>query len=87
MACSAIRRELGNCVVRSCGGGVIAVVTGVAGIGRGIVISVVAGRAIAGNGGVRAVQGVVIIVNWEGGRFPARRGGVAHRTIRRKPQR
>ena len=37
----AIRWELGGCVVRRCGGGVIAVVTGVAGIGCGIVITVV----------------------------------------------
>ena len=66
-----------------CGcGRIIAVVTGVAGIWRGIVISVVAGSTIACNGGVRPVQGVIIIVNWEGGRFPTRRGGVAHRAIR-----
>ena len=65
-----------------CGcGRIIAVVTGVAGIWRGIVISVVAGRAIAGNGGVRAVQGVVIIVNWEGGRFPAG-GGATFSSMR-----
>ena len=82
MARRAIRWELGGCVVRRCGGGVIAVVTGVAGIGRGIVITVVAGSTIAGNGRVRPVQGVIIIVNWEGGRFPTRRGGVAHRAIR-----
>ena len=82
MARRAIRWELGGCVVRRCGGGVIAVVTGVAGIWRGIVVAVVAGRTIACNGGVRPVQGVIIIVNWEGGRFPAGGGGVAHRTIR-----
>ena len=82
VASRAIRRELSCGVVRGCCGGVVAVVTGVAGIGRGIVISVVAGRAIAGNGGVRAVQGVVIIVNWEGGRFPAGGGGMTHRAVR-----
>jgi hypothetical protein len=82
VASSAIRGELSCGVVRCCGGSVVTVVTGVAGIWRCIVIAVVAGRAIAGNGRVRAVQGVIIIVNREGRWFPTRCGGVAHRTIR-----
>ena len=49
VASRAIRRELGNCVVRSCGSRIIAVVTSVAGVRCGIVIPVVAGRAIVGN--------------------------------------
>jgi len=50
MATGAIRGELGPCVVGTGRGGIIAVVATVAGIGRIVVITVVAGSAIIGNG-------------------------------------
>ena len=55
------------------------------GIGRIVVIAVVAGRAIVGNGNVRPVQNVIIVVNREGCRIPAGRSRMAHRTIRGQP--
>ena len=82
VASRAIRWELSGCVVRSGCGSIIAVVTGVTSVRCCIVIPVVASSTIACNGRVRAVQGVVIIVDRESCWFPSWCGGVAHRTIR-----
>lgn len=56
-------------------------------IGRVVVIPVVAGSTIAGNGRVCPVQRIIIVVNRECSRFPARRSGMAHRAIRGDIQR
>ncbi len=66
---------------------VIGGVTADTSIGGCIVIAVVAGSTVIGNGSVRAGKRIIIIVNREGGRFPAGRRGVAHRTIRWQVQR
>ena len=81
MATGTIRGELSGGVVRTCRGGIIAVVTGVAGIGRVVVVAVVAGGTISCNCGVCTVQGIVIIVDRESGWFPTGRRGVTHRTV------
>ena len=66
--------------------GIIRCVTTVAGIRRGVVIAVVASGAVVGDGRVCSVQRIIIVVDRERRRFPASRGGVAHRTIRREIQ-
>ena len=49
---------------------------------RGVVIiAVVTSGAIISNYGMSTVQGVIIIVNRECGRSPARSGCVAHRAV------
>ena len=57
-----------------------------AGVGRVVVVAVVAGVAIVGNGAVGPVQRVHGIVVVKSGRFPAD-GGVAGRTVGRHAQR
>ncbi len=67
--------------------GIISRVATVAGIGRIVVVAVVAGSAVVGNSRVRPVQSIIVVVNRERSGFPARFGGMAHGTIRRDVQR
>ena len=72
---------------REAGSGVLGVVCRViirqmaayTGVRRIVVIAIV--TLYTAGAGVRTIQNPIIVVNREGGRRPARRGGVAHRTI------
>jgi len=55
-------------------------------VGRVVVIAVVTGRAVVGNGSVRSIQFVEIIVVGKSRRRPAGLGGMATRTIGAQPQ-
>lgn len=57
------------------------------GIRRIVVLPVVTGCAVVGNRGVRAVEGVIVVVNGKSSRCPIRRGGVAACAIGREIQR
>ena len=70
VASGAIGWELLGDVVRISRLVIIGRMAACAGVRRRIVIAVVAGGAIVRNGGMRAVQGVIIVVNGKGGRFP-----------------
>ena len=61
---------------------IISLVTTYAGVRCIVVIAVVAGSAIVGNSRVCPIQWVVIIVDRESSRLPARRRSMAHGTIR-----
>ena len=87
MAGSAIGRELRCGVVRFGRGDVVGVVATVAGIGRVVVVAVVAGCAIICNSRMRPVERVKSIVDRECRRLPAGHRGMARRTIRRDIQR
>ena len=69
---------VGRCVV-------VGLVTAYAGIRRVVVVAIVAGRAVIGNGCVRAVEWVIIVVDGEFCRHPAI-GGVASFTSCRDAQ-
>ena len=71
MAGGAIRRELRRHVVGIGGLVVVGDVTAGAGVRRVVVIAVVAGSAIIRYARMRAVQGIIVVVNGESGRFPA----------------
>ncbi len=86
VAGGAIGRELRRSVIGIRRVGIIGCVTAVAGIGRGVVIAVVASGAIVGDGGVRSVQRIIVVVDRERSRLPTRIRGMAHRTIRREIQ-
>ena len=86
VASGAIGRELRSRVVRTSRSRIIGRMAAVAGIRCVVVVAVVAGSTIIGNARMRAVQRIVIVVNGECSRFPARVGGMAHRTIRRNIQ-
>ncbi len=74
-------REARRTVFRIIGQIIIRLVAAYAGIGRIVVITMVTGSAIIGNGCMRAVQNIVIIVDREGRRHPARGRGMAHGAI------
>ena len=86
MAGSTIGRKLQGHVVWIGRAVVIGRMTTCTSVGRAVVIPVVTACTVIGNRRVRTVQGVIIVVDRETGRFPARRRGVTHRTIRRKVQ-
>ena len=65
---------------------IICLVTAKTLIGRVVVIAVVTGSTIIGNGGMSAVQCIVVVVDGEGSRCPARFGGMAGCTIRWQSQ-
>ena len=67
--------------------GVIGVVATVTSVRRTVIITVVAYRTIIANGRVRPVQRVIIVVNRECRRLPARGRRVAHGAIRRDGKR
>ena len=56
-------------------------------VGRVVVVAVVAGSAVIGNGRVRAVEGIVVVVVGKSRRRPAGLGGVAARTVVAEAQR
>ncbi len=86
VAGSTIRGELQVYVVRIGGPVVIRGVTARASVRRAVVIPVVTGSALVRDLGMRTVQRIIIVVNREGSRLPARRRGMAHRAIRRDIQ-
>lgn len=65
---------------------VIGGVAAVASVGRVVVIAIVTSSAIIRDASVGPVQRIIIVVNREGGRLPARRCCVTHGTIRRYVQ-
>ncbi len=87
MAGGTIGRELCSGVVRIGRGCIIRCVTTVTCVRRVRVVPVVTGRTIAGNSRVRTLQHVVVVVDRERSRIPARISRVAHRAIRRDVQR
>ena len=87
MAGSTIGTELCRLVVGVGCGIEIRQMTSHAGVGRIVVIAVVTGGAVIGNGGVRAIQCVEIIVIGKGGRRPTGLGGMATRTVSTQSQR
>ncbi len=87
VARGAICGELRSSVIGRRRVGIIGCVTAVAGIRCGVIVAVVAIGAVVGDGRVCPVQRIIIVVDRERRRFPARRGRVAHRTIRREVQR
>ena len=81
MANGAIRIELSRLVIRVGRGVVIRLVASRTGVGGIVIIAVVAGCAVVGNGCVCTIQWVIIVVQGEGCRHPAITG-VAGFTIR-----
>ena len=77
MAAGAIRRELGCYMVRVLGVVEIVAVAPEAGVGRVVVIPVMAGGAIITDTRMRPNERIEIIVDGEGGRHPVRGGGMA----------
>ena len=76
-----VGRKLGRHVVGITGPVVVGQVATHTSIGRIVVITVVTGRAIIGNGRVRAIERIVIIVVGKSRRRPAGLGGMATRTV------
>lgn len=87
MAHFAIGRKMQRRVIWIGGLAVICCMATVTGIGRIGVIAMVAGVTIIGNGSVRALQWIKLIVNGELGGRPSRIGSVTHSTIVREMQR
>ena len=87
MARGAIRGKLLRDVIGIRCTAIVGGVTAIAGIGRCVIITVVASSTIIGNSGVCPVQRIIIVVNRERRRFPARSRCVAHGAVRRKAQR
>ena len=87
MASSAIGRELGCNVVGIGRLRIIGVVASIAGIGRIGIVAIVAAGAIVGDGRMRTIQRIIIVVCREGSRCPPSGRGMAHRTIGRNTQR
>ena len=56
---------------------IVSLVAAVALVGRVVVIAVVAGCTILGNGGMRSIQRIVIVVNGESSGCPACFSGMA----------
>lgn len=76
MATGAIRRELCGFMVGIGGLVIIVDMTACTGVWGVVVVAFMAGGARIGNAGMRAFQGVIIIVNGKGGRLPGV-GGMA----------
>mgnify|MGYP007060900883 FL=1 len=87
MAEGTIGRELRSGVVGVSRLGIIRRMATVAGVGRAVVIAVVAGSTVIGNGCMSAVQRIIVAVNRERSRLPTRCGRMAHRTISREAER
>ena len=85
MAGGAIIGELEGLVIRVGGLVVVRLVASGTGVRRVVVVAIVAGRAVIGNGRVRAVEWVIIVVDGEFSRHPAI-GGVASFTSCRDAQ-
>lgn len=76
--------ELGSNVVRIGRRSVVCLMAPCAGIERVVVIAVVASRTIVGNGCMRPVQRIIVVVDGEGRRIPPRVRCMAHRAVRRQ---
>ena len=87
MATGTICRELGCRVVRIGGLVVIGVVATVTGIGRAVIVPVVAGRTICCDGSMCAIQRKVVVMDREGSGCPSRCCGMAGGTIGRNTKR
>ncbi len=87
VAGSTIGWELRSLVIGVGGGIIFCRMTPGAGIGRVVVIPIMAGSTILGNTRMCPIQGMIILVNGEGCRRPARVGGVTHGTIHRQIKR
>ena len=83
VAGSTIGRELRCCVVWVGGSRIVSRVAAVAGVGRIVVIAVVADGTVAGNGSVCTLQHIIVIVHGERSRVPVGIGRMASRAIRR----
>ena len=83
MATRTVGREIGCCVVRIGRCIVIIQVAAGTGIRRIVVIAIVAGRTVVGDGSVSAIQLIIIIVNLESCGLPTWLSGVATCTVRR----
>ena len=81
VAKGAISRESCVDVAGICGGDVIVVMTGGAGVWRIGVVTVMASGAIVSDRGMSAIQGVVGVMNRERSGFPTGGRGMAHRAI------
>ena len=85
MATGTVRGKLCSFVIRICGLVKISQVTTHTSIGRVVVIAVVAGSTVVGNGGMRAIKGVVIVVYPKSSRCPASGCGVATCAVGTEP--
>ena len=86
MAGGAIIGELEGLVIRVGGLVVVRLVASGTGVRCVVVVAIVAGRTVVGDGGVSPVQRIIIIVDGEGGRGPSGIGGMAAGTIHRKSE-
>ena len=77
MALGAVGVQVIGLVVGVGRGVVVILVAADAGVGRVVVVPVVAVGTLVGDGGVGSVEGVVVVVYVETGRAPSRIGGVA----------
>ena len=81
MANGTVCRKLCCLVVRAHGVFILTAVAGKTGVGGCRIIAVVAGCAVVGNGSMRPVQYIEIVVHREFRRHPARCRAVAHRAV------
>lgn len=81
MATGTIGRELGCNVVGIGRLRIIGVVATIAGIGRAVIVPVVAGRTICCDGSMCAIQRIVVAMDREGSGCPSRCCGMAGGTI------
>lgn len=84
MAVGTRRGELSSGVVGIKGRIVVRLMASGTGIGRIVVIAVVAGRTIVGDRCMRAVQSIIVVVDRERCRIPVGVGRMAHVAIRRQ---
>jgi len=79
--------KLIGCVIRIRCTVIIGLVAAYTSVWRIVIIAMVAGSAVIRDAGMRPKQWVVIVMDREACRFPARCGSMTHRTIRRDGQR
>ena len=84
-ACTAGRKSC-CCMVGICGCVIVCQVTAYTGVGRIVVIAVMTGSTVIGNGRMRAIERIVIVVVGKRCRCPAGLGGVATGTVIAKAQ-
>ena len=85
MATGTVCGKLGSFVIRICRLVEIGQVTAYTSVGRIVVIAVVAAGTVVGNGCMRAIKGVVIVVYPKSSRCPAGGCGVATCTVGTEP--
>ena len=86
MAGNTVRGKLGGLMVRVSGGIVFRLVAAKTSVRRIVVIPIVAGRTVAGDGGVCTIQWIKIVVDVKRGGHPIRLRRVALRTVRRQAE-